>query len=131
MQLWDAESGKCYHTFRGHTAEIVCRVSPLPSPDSLQVYVTFNPQSTLVATGSMDRTAKLWDVESGAELYTLSVCHPLRVSMHSLSQGHTAEIICIAFNIAGDHVVTGSFDHTACIWDPRTGRFVVVGYHVM
>ena len=23
IQLWDAETGKCFHTFRGHTAEIV------------------------------------------------------------------------------------------------------------
>ena len=23
LQLWSAESGKCYHTYRGHTAEIV------------------------------------------------------------------------------------------------------------
>ena len=23
LQLWSAETGKCYHTYRGHTAEIV------------------------------------------------------------------------------------------------------------
>jgi len=35
--------------------------------------VAFNPQSTVVATGSMDTTAKLWDVQKGAEISTLSV----------------------------------------------------------
>lgn len=35
--------------------------------------VAFNPQSTIVATGSMDTTAKLWDVQKGAEVSTLSV----------------------------------------------------------
>ena len=59
MQLWSSENGKCYYTFRGHTAEIVC--------------VGFNPQSTLVATGSMDTTAKLWSVQTGAEVCTLAV----------------------------------------------------------
>ena len=59
IQLWSAASGKCFHTFRGHTAEIVS--------------VSFNPQSTLVATGSMDTTAKLWSVEKGVELCTLAV----------------------------------------------------------
>lgn len=39
----------------------------------MQVCLAFNPQSTLVATGSMDATAKLWDVESGEEVATLSV----------------------------------------------------------
>ena len=58
-QLWSTETGKCYHTFRGHSGEIVC--------------LGFNPSSTLVATGSMDTTAKLWSVETGAEQCTLSV----------------------------------------------------------
>ena len=58
-QLWSSKDGKCYHTFRGHTAEIVS--------------VAFNPQSTLVATGSMDTTAKLWSVEKGTEVHTLAV----------------------------------------------------------
>lgn len=35
--------------------------------------MAFNPQSTLVATGSMDATAKLWDVETGEEVATLTV----------------------------------------------------------
>jgi dynein assembly factor with WDR repeat domains 1 len=58
-KLWSTESGKCFHTFKGHNAEIVC--------------LSFNPQSTMLATGSMDNTAKLWDVETGRELCTLSV----------------------------------------------------------
>ncbi len=58
-KLWSTESGKCFHTFKGHNAEIVC--------------LSFNPQSTVIATGSMDNTAKLWDIESGREICTLSV----------------------------------------------------------
>ena len=38
-----------------------------------QVCVAFNPSSTIVATGSMDTTAKLWDVQTGAEITTLEV----------------------------------------------------------
>jgi len=29
-----------------------------------------------VATGSMDTTAKLWDIEKGEEIVTLCVCLP-------------------------------------------------------
>jgi hypothetical protein len=53
-----------HHTFRGHSTEIVC--------------LSFNPQGTVVATGSMDNTARLWDVETGECLHTLL--------------GHTAEV---------------------------------------
>jgi WD40 repeat protein len=37
------------------------------------VCASFDPQSTCVATGSMDTRAKLWDVESGKEIATLKV----------------------------------------------------------
>ncbi|NWZ99935.1 DAW1 factor, partial [Nesospiza acunhae] len=86
-------TGKCYHTFRGHSAEIVC--------------LSFNPQSTLLATGSMDTTAKLWDLEKGEEVATLN--------------GHSAEIIALSFNTTGDRIITGSFDHTVAVWDVGTG----------
>lgn len=54
-----------YHTFRGHATEIVC--------------LSFDPNGAVVATGSMDNTARLWDVETGECLHTLL--------------GHTAEVI--------------------------------------
>ena len=37
--------------------------------------MSFNLQSTLIATGSMDNTAKLWDVQKGMEVATLTVSH--------------------------------------------------------
>ena len=43
-KIWDANTGQLYHTFRGHQTEIVC--------------LAFNPASTVLATGSMDNTAK-------------------------------------------------------------------------
>lgn len=41
-----------------------------------QVCVSFNPQSTLIATGSMDTTCRLWDVEKGVEVANLEVSPP-------------------------------------------------------
>mmetsp|Transcript_61890 Transcript_61890/g.195578 ORF Transcript_61890/g.195578 Transcript_61890/m.195578 type:complete len:217 (+) Transcript_61890:836-1486(+) len=58
----------------------------------------------------MDNTAKLWDVETGTELCTLL--------------GHTAEIVSLCFNTAGDQIITGSFDHDSKIWDVRSGRCI-------
>jgi dynein assembly factor with WDR repeat domains 1 len=81
------------HTLKGHKMEIVC--------------LAFDPHSLLVATGSMDHTAKLWDVEQGKELFSLD--------------GHKAEIVSLNFNTDGDKLMTSSFDNTAKIWDVMTG----------
>lgn len=77
-QLWSSENGKCFHTFRGHTAEIVS--------------VTFHPQSTMVATGSMDTTAKLWCVEKGVELHTLAVSEAVLPSLVQVCEWYSTAI---------------------------------------
>src|SRR3546814_18293191 len=88
-KLWNAETGHCYHTYRGHSTEIVC--------------LQFNPQGNTIATGSMDNTARLWDVETGQCLHALL--------------GHTAEIVSLAFDPEGKRIITGSFDNTVKEWD--------------
>jgi dynein assembly factor with WDR repeat domains 1 len=55
---------------------------------------------------------QLWDVETGKERATLS--------------GHTAEIVSVCFNTAGDLLATGSFDHDSRLWDLRSGQCVHV-----
>jgi dynein assembly factor with WDR repeat domains 1 len=83
------------HTLRGHQTEIVC--------------LSFNPQSTIIAAGSMDSSAKLWDVETRTKLCSL--------------WGHSAEIVSLSFNMEG-LVVTGSFDHTVKVWDVKSWRCI-------
>jgi dynein assembly factor with WDR repeat domains 1 len=78
--------------------------------------VAFDPHKNFLATGSMDQTCKLWDLETGKE--------------HSTLKGHEGEIVSLNFNNDGDKILTGSFDGTAIvhffsyrqIWDTRTGE---------
>ena len=39
-----------------------------------------------------------------------------------IQQGHSAEIISLAFNTTGNLMITGSFDHTVCVWNVHTGK---------
>ena len=55
--------------------------------------ITFNPQGTSVLTGSSDKTARLWDPETG-------VCK-------QILEGHTDEIFSCAFNYEGNTIITG------------------------
>ena len=43
-------------------------------------------------------------------------------------QGHSAEIITLSFNTTGSQLITGSFDHTVCVWDVNTGKSVGLTY---
>ena len=61
----------------------------------------FDPHKNFLATGSMDQTCKLWDLETGKE--------------HSTLKGHEGEIVSLNFNNDGDKILTGSFDGTAIV----------------
>jgi WD40 repeat protein len=67
-----------------------------------------------LVTGSDDRTARVWDASSGAELLTL--------------KGHTGTVSSASFSPDGSCLATGSLDCTAKVWDTRSGaeRFATV-----
>ena len=50
----------------------------------------------------MDKTARLWDVETGKQVAKL--------------EGHEGEIVSLHFNSDGDKLLTGSFDKTAMVY---------------
>ncbi|MCA9718148.1 MAG: hypothetical protein KC468_25985, partial [Myxococcales bacterium] len=72
--------------------------------------VEFSPDGARLATGSFDRTARLWDARTGELLATL--------------RGHAEEVVSLVYSPDGSRVATGSFDGTAKIWDARTGELL-------
>ncbi|TGZ55738.1 WD repeat-containing protein 69 [Temnothorax longispinosus] len=71
--------------------------------------IAFDKLGKRCLTGSYDRTCKVWDIDSGAELFTL--------------EGHKNVVYAVSFNNpTSDKIVTGSFDKTAKVWCSRTGH---------
>jgi WD40 repeat protein len=94
-----ASAADCYFqlAFVGHTTEVNTAV--------------FSPDGTRVVTASSDRTARIWDVKTGATLLVL--------------RGHTNLLWSAAFSPDGKRVVTASADNTARVWDATTGAALV------
>ncbi|KAI9056838.1 WD40 repeat-like protein [Trametes sanguinea] len=90
--------GRCtVRTLKGHTDGVMC----------LQFSETLaHPSFPVLITGSYDRTARVWNLETGAEVHSLV--------------GHTRAIRALQFDAV--KLITGSMDHTMRVWNWRTGQ---------
>ena len=69
----------------------------------------FSPaSSSRLATGSGDKTARIWDCDTGTPLHTL--------------KGHTGWVLAVAWSPDDSILATGSMDNTIRLWDPAKGE---------
>ena len=74
--------------------------------------MSFNPQGTKILTAGADKTARIWNAETGEELQVLEGCYKSRLSILYWRFvirfiGHSDEIFSCAFNYEGDTIITG------------------------
>jgi len=89
--------GRCtVRTLRGHKDGVMC----------LQINENLtHPSFPILITGSYDRTARVWNLETGSQIHCL--------------EGHTSAVRSLQFDEA--KLVTGSMDCTIRIWNWRMG----------
>jgi WD40 repeat protein len=128
LRLWDLVAGKEVRRFVGHTALVSC--------------VAFSPDGRQALSGSLDRTVRLWDVQTGDTLQVYAqprvVCvafapdgrsavagvwdgklhlWDLPAGKHRrVFEGHTGPVLSVAFSPDGRQVLSGSLDRTMRLW---------------
>ena len=139
-QLWNLESRKPVIRYSPHGAVASAAVSA---------------DGKLIATGSWDHSAKIWDAATGHAIRKLEGGHTGYINSVEFSadgrelltasddgsaliwsvasgkptgiafHGHTARLLSATFSPDGKHVLTASGDKTAQIWDRATGKSIM------
>ncbi|MEP0856596.1 serine/threonine protein kinase [Trichocoleus sp. DQ-U1] len=112
--------------------------------------VTISPNGEMLASGSLDNTIKLWNLNTGQEISTLKA-HSKSVGAVAISPdgqilasgswdntirlwnlkkadkvrtliGHSSQVVSVAFSPNGEILASSSLDNTIKLWDLKTGQ---------
>ncbi|KAF9001939.1 WD-repeat protein [Cyathus striatus] len=87
---------RCSSTLSGHTSPILC--------------AAFSPTGNLLATGSGDTNARLWDLNTETPSHVLS--------------GHVGWVLCVEWEAMERKLATGGHDGHVRLWEPKTGKAI-------
>ncbi len=105
LKIWSMSQDSTVHDFQAHQKEIYTIKWSPTGP------ATANPNlNLLLASASFDSTVRLWEVEKGHCLYTLTK--------------HTEPVYSVAFSPDGRFLASGSFDKCVHIWSTQSGQLV-------
>jgi glucose repression regulatory protein TUP1 len=143
LQVWDIASRSIKHQFTGHEQDIYS--------------LDFARNGRIIASGSGDRSVRLWDLETNQQVLNLSIEDGVTtvaispdnrfVAAGSLDKsvrvwdvltgnlvvrlegehGHKDSVYSVAFAPSGDRLVSGSLDKTIKMWELTTPPRLVPG----
>jgi WD40 repeat protein len=95
IKIWDIERRKELFPITVNSRHIVNSVA-------------YSPDGRYLASGSADKTIKIWDTKTGTELSTLT--------------GHSEAVNSVAYSPDGRYLASASSDETIKIWDVKNNK---------
>lgn len=72
--------------------------------------VALSPDSSYIATGSKDKSIKLWELNTGREVRSFL--------------GHTMSVTCVTYSSDGKFLISGSNDRSIRVWDVKSSKML-------
>lgn len=95
ISLLDVKTGATLRSLRGH--------EETDSGEGKCMELAVSPDGHFLASGSHDRTVRVWELATGQEVLCL--------------KGHERPVLTVAFSPDGKYIVSGSRDTTALVWN--------------
>ncbi|XP_027197163.2 transducin beta like ebi [Dermatophagoides pteronyssinus] len=105
LKIWSMNSDTPVHDFQAHQKEIYTIKWSPTGPGTANANLNL-----MLASASFDSTVRLWEVEKGTCLNTLTK--------------HNEPVYSVAFSPDGRFLASGSFDKCVHIWSTQTGQLV-------
>ena len=109
ISIWDVEKGQSVKTLKGHSYYIYS--------------LSFSPDGGLLASASLDNTARIWNVNSGEQTKKIEANGFSRTwKGKTIIDPIKVPVTAVAFSPDGKHLATGGADKLVHLWDVSTGK---------
>lgn len=126
VRLWDVQTGECLKILQGHADSVwsvalamersavsfgVSEAKPKALASTKEIGMpqeNYSSDHPLLASGSADRTIKLWDISIGQVVRTL--------------QGHSYGVSTVVFSADGQTLISKDVGQTIKLWNTQTGQ---------